>query len=90
MSKIMKNETFLTIVRWLCMTILLVNAGLTAKGLNPIPFDETAFTEGLAYVVAFGQTIWTAWKDSPLTKAGKAGHAYTMQVKQDGLIEEVE
>ena len=36
----MKNETTKAFIRLLVAAILAFNTALTAKGLNPIPFDE--------------------------------------------------
>ena len=41
----MNKESSKAIIRLIVAAILLINSILTAKGINPIPFDENAFTD---------------------------------------------
>ena len=54
--------------RLVVMGVLIVNSLLTAAGKNPIPFDESTFTEWVAYVAMGLSAFWSWWKDSPMTK----------------------
>ena len=56
------------IVRVFVTLVLFINAVLTASGINPIPFDETAFTEVMTQVLAGLSIVWAWWKDAPITK----------------------
>lgn len=55
------NEVSKAFIRLAVVAILAINAVLTAKGMNPIPFDETAFTEWATYLVSGVLTIWCVW-----------------------------
>lgn len=63
------NEVSKAIIRLLVTFILLLNAVLTAKGINPIPFDATTFTDVASQVVAALAVIWSWWKNNNVTKA---------------------
>lgn len=55
------------IIRIAVLAITTVNAVLTASGKNPIPFDETAFTECLAYIINGVCAVWAWWKNNNIT-----------------------
>ena len=59
----------------------LINAVLTAKGINPIPFNEELVTEVISYLFAAVMAIWTWWKDAPMTKEACEGTGYTKLLK---------
>lgn len=68
----MKNENIKAFIRLLVAAILMLNSVLTAKGLNPIPFDETAFSD-IALQIATGLSVlWLWWKDNNVTKRARA------------------
>lgn len=79
------NETAKAIIRLAVMAIFAVNAILTANGRNPIPFDETAFTEAVTYVVAGLSALWGWWKNNNVTKEAQAAQKYKEDAKIDGL-----
>ena len=62
------------VIRLMCTIVVTVNALLTASGINPIPFDETLFTEVVTYIVDGVMIIWTWFKDAPMTKIGNKHH----------------
>lgn len=62
------------VIRLVSTIVLTVNALLTASGINPIPFDETLFTEVTTYIVDGVMIIWTWFKDAPMTKIGNKHH----------------
>ena len=66
------NELSKAIIRLLVTFVLVLNAGLTAKGLNPIPFDESAVTDVLTQLFAAGSIVWSWWKDNNVTKKARA------------------
>lgn len=80
-----------SIIRLVIAFLLIINFGLTAFGINPIPITEDQITDMVntgynfvsACAVAF-QVIWVWWKDAPMTNAGRAGHELTIQLKEDG------
>lgn len=80
----MKNETIKAFIRLLVAAILAFNTVLTAKGINPIPFDETAFSD-IALQVATGLSVlWLWWKDNNVTKTAKRAHSYKKALQEDG------
>ena len=70
------------ITRLIVAVITVVNMVLTAKGLNPIPLDETALGETLSYLAAGFMTIWTWWKDAPMTRRANKYHDEMVLEKQ--------
>lgn len=69
------------IVRLLVTVILTINACLTAKGMNPIPFDESAFTEAVTYILSAVTIVWSWWKNNNVTKAACEAQGYLDQLK---------
>lgn len=68
----MKNETIKAFIRLLVAAILMLNSVLTAKGLNPIPFDETTFSDVALQVATGLSVLWLWWKDNNVTKRSRA------------------
>lgn len=62
------------LARLIATVVLTVNMFLTAKGINPIPFDESLFTEVLTYIADGAMIVWTWFKDAPMTKIGNKHH----------------
>lgn len=81
--KNMNKELSMAIIRLIITAVLMVNAALTAKGMNPIPFDETAFTEWATYIVTGLSTIWAWWKNNNVTKTAQEAQAYLDAIKND-------
>lgn len=80
----MKNETIKAFIRLLVAAILMLNSVLTAKGLNPIPFDETAFSD-IALQVATGLSVlWLWWKNNNITKTAREAQNYKKALQEDG------
>lgn len=76
----MRNETIKAFIRLLVAAILAFNTVLTAKGLNPIPFNETAFSD-IALQVATGLSVlWLWWKDNNVTKKARATKELTNKI----------
>lgn len=63
------NGKVKAVIRLLVMVVLAVNAALTVAGKNPIPFDETTFTEVAAQVAAGLSAVWAWWKNNNMTEA---------------------
>ena len=68
----MKNETIKAFIRLLVVAILALNSVLTAKGLNPIPFDESAFSDVALQVATALSVLWVWWKNNNITKKAQA------------------
>lgn len=73
------------ITRLIVAAIAMLNAILTAAGVNPIPFDETLVTEWISYAFDGAMLIWVWWKDAPITEAGITGHDVMRAIKEDGI-----
>lgn len=56
------------ITRIIVTAILTINAILTASGHNPIPFDENAFGEFMAYLLNGASILWAWWKNNSITE----------------------
>lgn len=86
----MKNETVKAVIRLIVAGVLLVNSILTAKGINPIPFDESTFTEIATQIAAGIGCIWVWWKNNNITKAAIEAQEVKKAIKkQDNeVIEE--
>ena len=69
------------IIRILVLAITTTNAILTAMGKNPIPFDETSFTECIAYIINGVAAVWAWWKNNDMTKEAVEGTALTHALK---------
>ena len=75
------NELSKAIIRLLVTFVLVLNAGLTAKGLNPIPFDESAVTDILTQLFAAGSIVWSWWKNNNITKKARAQKEISNKLK---------
>lgn len=78
----MKNETTKAIIRLIVAAILMINTALTAKGINPIPFDESAFTEIATQIAAGLGVIWVWWKNNNVTKASQYAQESLNELKK--------
>lgn len=78
------NELYKAIIRLLVTFVLVLNAGLTAKGLNPIPFDESAVTDVLTQLFAAGSIVWSWWKNNNVTKTAQYAQRYKKALQEDG------
>ena len=75
------NELYKAIIRLLVTFVLVINAGLTTKGLNPIPFDESAVTDVLTQLFAAGSIVWSWWKNNNVTKKARAQKEISNKLK---------
>lgn len=80
----MKNETIKAFIRLLVAAILAFNTVLAAKGLNPIPFDETTFSDVALQVATGLSVIWVWWKNNNITKTAKRAQSYKKALQEDG------
>ena len=79
------NEVSKAFIRLAVVAIIAINAVLTAKGMNPIPFDETAFTEWATYLVSGALTLWYGWwKNNNVTAAAQEAQNTLKAIKEDG------
>lgn len=87
---IVGNMRVKAIIRLIVMIVLTVNAGLTLAGINPIPFDESAFTEAATQVAAGISILWSWWRNANITEAAQYSQTILKAVKEDGLVIEGE
>ena len=66
--KDVKNGRTQAITRVIVTGVLFINAVLTAKGINPIPFNEHLVGEVIAYFVSGVTLVWSWWKDNNITE----------------------
>lgn len=73
------------LVQTIVELILIINAWLTLKGINPIPFDESQLTEFFTYIIGGAATLYAMWKNHNFSKAAKEGQRLTDAIKA-GLV----
>lgn len=81
------NGKVKAMIRLLVMVVLAVNAALTVAGKNPVPFDETTFTEVATQVAAGLSALWAWWKNNNVTEAAQLAHEQLKAIKEDGLAD---
>lgn len=79
------QEKVVGIVRIAALAILTINSILTAKGLNPIPFDEALVTECAVYIANGIAAFWAWWKNNNMTKEAQAAQVLKDNMKIDGV-----
>lgn len=79
----MNKEASMAIARLAVMVVLVVNMTLTAAGKNPLPFDESAFTEWLAYALAGLSAVWAWWKNNNVTGEARQAQETLEVLKTD-------
>ena len=75
------------IIRFIVAAIATLNAILTAKGMSPLPFNETLVTEWLSYAFDGIMVAWVWWKNSPITKEAITAHDVFNALKTQGIAE---
>ena len=81
MSNKKMNGRAQAITRLIITAVLFVNAILTAKGINPIPLDESAVGEVVSMLALAISTLWSWWKNNNITQ-----EAIRWQIKKDTSI----
>lgn len=76
----MRNETIKAFIRLLVAAILAFNTVLTAKGLNPIPFDESAVSDAALQIATGLSVIWVWWKNNNVTAKARATKKLTSKI----------
>ena len=79
------KEKVVGIVRIASLAILTINSILTAKGINPIPFDEALVTECAVYIANGIAAFWAWWKNNNMTKEAQAAQVLKNNMKIDGI-----
>lgn len=80
----MRNEPIKAFIRLLIAAILMLNSYLTAKGLNPIPFDETAFSDVALQIATGLSVLWVWWKNNNVSKKAAKAQSYKKALEEDG------
>lgn len=81
------KELISAAARLAAMAVLLLNMILTIKGINPLPFDENAFTELITEALAAVSVLWGWWKNNNITYAACRSQAMLDVIKADGVVE---
>ena len=76
----MRNETIKAFIRLLVAAILAFNTVLTAKGLNPIPFDESVFSDVALQIATGLSVIWVWWRNNNVTAKAQATKELTSKI----------
>lgn len=58
-----------TIVRTAVLIFALVNQFLMISGLNPLPFTDDEFGQGVSMVLTVIAALWSWWKNNSFTQA---------------------
>lgn len=77
----MRSETIKAFIRLLVAAILAFNTVLTAKGLNPIPFDESAFSDVALQIATGLSVIWLWWRNNNVTAKARAQKELSNKLK---------
>lgn len=74
-----------TVIRSLVLIVALINQGLVAFGLSPVPFSTAEIETGLAMVFTAGATLWAWWKNNDVTPEAKQAtkHMNALKAKKD-------
>jgi len=70
------------IIRLVVLVVLLINQTLITIGWNPLPFSEQEIYEGVSSVATVLMSIWTWWKDNPVSKKAQHNERF---LKQRGM-----
>lgn len=84
----MKNGVSKAIIRLVVAGVLLLNSILTAKGINPIPFDENVFTEVATQIAAGLSCVWVWWKNNNVTKNAQYAQESLQALKETQIDDE--
>lgn len=79
------KERIKGIIRLAVAFILFINAMLTSKGMNPIPFNETLFTEVASDLLTGLAIAWAWWKNNNMTKAAEVAQGLLKELKNGGM-----
>lgn len=77
------NEKKGAFIRIAVLAITTVNAVLTASGKNPIPFDESAFSECCAYIINGACAVWAWWKNNNVTQNAQHAQKYLDRLNEE-------
>lgn len=77
----MSNGKVMAIVRIVALFITAINALLTARGINPIPFNENLVAEVVCYIIAGVTAIWAWWKNNNITPEAISAQSYLDKFK---------
>lgn len=70
-------------IRIAVLAITTVNAVLTASGKNPIPFDESTFSECCAYIINGACAVWAWWKNNNVTEMSQHAQGLLDKMKRE-------
>ena len=77
------TERVKAVIRIAALFITAINALLVAKGINPLPFNESLVTEVACYIVAGIVAVWNWWKNNNITETAIEAQAYFNDLKKN-------
>ena len=76
------TERVKAVIRIVALFVTAINALLVAKGINPLPFDESTVTEVACYIVAGLVALWNWWKNNNITEQAIDAQHYLNDLKK--------
>lgn len=71
-------------VRIIVLLMVLVNQmSVSLLSFTLIPFSDAEIYEGVSVLLTILVTIWTSWKDNPITKEAQMSNSYLKRLKGD-------
>ncbi len=64
-----------TIARFIILLLGLINAVLVMFGVDTIPIADDTINQLVALLWNIGASLWSWWKDNPITPSSRAKHA---------------
>lgn len=72
-----------TWTRIIVMVLALVNQVSTSVfEFQILPFTNEQVYEGVSTVITVGATVWTSWKDNPVTKESQVANKHLKELKK--------
>lgn len=78
----MDKEFSKAVIRLVVTAFLLINALLTAKGVNPIPLDESQITDIASELAAVAACVWVWWKNNNVTNSARYAQQSLKELKE--------
>ncbi len=75
------TERVKAVIRIVALFITAINALLVAKGISPLPFNESLVTEVACYILAGIVALWNWWKNNNITDAAIEAQDYLNDLK---------
>lgn len=84
----MSKETQLALGRLIGLIVVFVNQYLASKGMSVLPFDSAQVEFAVASVITVVVSIFTWWKNNPVTKPAVKAQEVLKELKKEEQEEE--